>query len=69
MGRVARGTVCSVVGCNERAVRSVSAEQISEAKMSVEATGRSYLCKEHYKEVKRKGKRKRKLEMLRYKIF
>ncbi|HID91312.1 TPA: hypothetical protein EYP44_05065 [Candidatus Bathyarchaeota archaeon] len=67
MGRVAKGAVCSVVGCDKAAVRSVSHEWAEEARMDARSTGRAYLCREHYKELKRRLRKRRRLELMRYK--
>ena len=68
MGKIAKGTSCSVAGCDESAVRSLSSEQMRGAGMSVDSRGRSYLCREHYKELKKKLRKKRELELRRYSL-
>ena len=66
MGRVSRGIKCSVVGCDKEAVRSLSNQKVSSAGLKVGAARRVYLCKDHYKEYKRKTRTERKLEKWRY---
>ncbi len=66
MGRVSRGEQCSVVGCENKAEHSVSYEEakILEShgyKLRVQHN-RVYLCKEHYKELKKLKKKYEKLE-------
>ncbi len=68
MGKVGKGIKCSVSGCGEDAIRSVSAEDASRAGLkAATTTGRSYLCKNHYKEMKKKTKKDRQVERWRMK--
>ncbi|HYY91236.1 MAG TPA: hypothetical protein VE955_04550 [Candidatus Dormibacteraeota bacterium] len=68
MGKVGKGVKCSVGGCGDEAIRSVSAEEASRAGLKVTTTsGRSYLCKNHYKEMKKKTKKDRQVERWRMK--
>uniref|UniRef100_A0A7C4FCY8 Uncharacterized protein n=1 Tax=Thermofilum pendens TaxID=2269 RepID=A0A7C4FCY8_THEPE len=57
MGRVAKGVTCSVKGCSEKAVRSISRDMLEKSSMKVELKGdvgsRVYLCRSHYKEYKK----------------
>lgn len=56
---------CTVQGCGKEAERSVSAESATESGLDIiEGTRRAHLCKEHYKEFKKKTKKDRKLGML-----
>ncbi|MCL6577851.1 MAG: hypothetical protein K6T73_00495 [Candidatus Bathyarchaeota archaeon] len=67
MGRVDKGVKCSVSSCGKDAVRSLSAEKVRSAGLKVGGSEkRSYLCKEHYKEYKKKTKRDKQLEKWRY---
>lgn len=66
MGRVAKGVNCSVVGCDKQAIRSLSTEKVSTAGLKVGERRRAYLCKEHYKEYKRKTKKEKMAEKWRY---
>ncbi|RLG08001.1 MAG: hypothetical protein DRN59_00080 [Thaumarchaeota archaeon] len=66
MGKVSKGVKCSVVGCENRAVKSISAQRIPSS-MKVEAMGRrAYLCEKHWKEFKKLTKDERRIERLRY---
>ena len=67
MGKVGKGIKCSISGCGEDAIRSVSAEDASRAGLKVATTtGRSYLCKNHYKEMKKKTKKDKQVERWRF---
>ena len=65
MGRVSKGERCSVIGCDEPAVRSLSADKVTKAGLKIGNVRRAYLCKMHYKEYKRRTRKERKLEMWR----
>lgn len=68
MGRVAKGVKCSVSGCSKEAKRSLSAEKVRLAGLSVgSGERRAYLCENHYKEYKKRTKKERKIEQWRYK--
>jgi len=67
LGKVAKGVKCSVVGCKEDAVRSISLEEVSRAGLKASASGRGYLCKSHYKELKKKLKKDKQIEQWRMK--
>lgn len=66
MGRVSKGVKCSVAGCDEEAVRSLANEKVSSSGLRVGTARRAYLCKDHYKEYKKKIRTERKLEKWRY---
>ena len=67
MGRVDKGVKCSVSSCARDAVRSLSTEKVKSAGLSVGSDQRrSYLCKEHYKEYKKRTKKDKQLEKWRY---
>ena len=72
MGRIARGETCSVDGCNEKAEYSISyveariLEQEKNYKLR-QVHGRVYLCKKHYKELKKLKKKEERFERLRFK--
>jgi hypothetical protein len=57
---------CSVSGCGAEAVRSLSAAKVKSAGLKVGSEKRAYLCKEHYKEYKKKTKKDKMLEKWRY---
>ena len=67
MGKVGKGVKCSVSGCSEDAIRSVSGEDVTRAGLKTATPGRSYLCKNHYKEMKKKTKKDRQVERWRMK--
>ncbi len=63
MGKISKGIKCSVQGCINQAVRSISLESISKSHVNLELESkgrRIYLCREHYKQYK-KALRKLKL--------
>jgi len=62
MGRVDRGEKCNVSGCTEIAIRSISAERAAEAKLDIKGARRAYLCKKHYKDLKKQLKKGDRLE-------
>jgi hypothetical protein len=66
MGRVSKGVKCTVTGCEKDAVLSLSTEKASSAGLAVGQAKRAYLCKEHYKQFKKKSKKDRMLEKWRY---
>ncbi len=66
MGRIDKGVKCNVSGCSQEAVRSLSAEKVKKAGLKVTGEKRAYLCKEHYKEYKKKTKKDKQLEKWRY---
>jgi len=55
-----------VSGCGREAVRSLSAERVKVAGLKVGSERRAYLCKEHYKEYKKKTRKDKQLEKWRY---
>lgn len=62
MGKIDKGAKCTVTSCGQDAVRSISMEKITEAGLSVSSGRRGYLCKSHYKELKKRLRRDKKLE-------
>jgi len=66
LGRIDKGVKCSAVGCDREAVRSVSGEMAAKAEIKLRAEGRAYLCKEHYKEMKRGLKKERLIQKWRW---
>ncbi|MCD6126473.1 MAG: hypothetical protein J7J19_05695 [Thaumarchaeota archaeon] len=66
MGKIAKGVKCSVVGCDEQAVKSISVQKLPPS-LKVDVTrGRAYLCRRHYKEYKKLTKEERRIEKWRY---
>lgn len=67
MGRIDKGVKCSVSGCGKEAARSISTEKVKSAGLKVGSSEkRAYLCKEHYKEFKKKTKKDKTLDKWRY---
>jgi thymidine kinase len=65
LGRIEKGEKCSV--CGKVAERSLSADKVKAAGLNVGgAEKRAYLCKEHYKEYKKKTKKDKTLDKWRY---
>jgi len=68
LGRDAKGVKCSVSGCGKEAIRSLSAAKVKLADLNIDSSERrAYLCKEHYKEYKKRTKKEKKVEQWRYK--
>jgi hypothetical protein len=67
LGRVDKGVKCSISGCGNQAVRSISVVKVRSAGLNVRGERRAYLCKEHYKEYKKRTKKDKQLERMRYK--
>jgi hypothetical protein len=65
MGKIGKGTKCSVNLCNETAVRSISINKVRVAGIEVEGK-RAYLCKEHYKKFKKGYKKEKQIEKWRF---
>ena len=66
MGKIAKGKLCDVAGCGKAAVRSLSRETAVRAGLKVGGQGRVYLCREHYKLVKKKLKKDSLIKKWRY---
>jgi len=64
LGRIDKGVKCSV--CGKEAVRSLSTDKVKTAGLKVGSDKRAYLCKEHYKEYKKRTKKDKKIEKWRY---
>jgi hypothetical protein len=69
LGKIEKGLNCSVLGCNFKAARSISSEKVQKAGLKTSnKEKRVYLCKQHYKEYKKKTKKDKNLEKWRYNI-
>jgi hypothetical protein len=67
LGRIEKGEKCNVSGCNNEAIRSLTADKVKAAGLNVgNADKRAYICKEHYKEFKKKTKKDKTLDKWRY---
>ncbi|MCP8314014.1 MAG: hypothetical protein H3Z53_06545 [archaeon] len=53
MGKVQKGIRCSVIDCNNEAVRSLSREKFSSSDLRLKEGRRVYLCEHHYKVLKK----------------
>lgn len=67
MGKVGRGTNCSVTDCTSPAERSISGNAVSGSGLKVPSDKRVYLCHEHYKVWKKATKKDRELDRVRFK--
>jgi hypothetical protein len=56
LGKIKKGMKCTVIGCENMAVRSVSMGEVGLVELKVEEGRRAYLCGGHYKEFKKKNK-------------
>ena len=67
MGRIDKGIKCSVSGCSREANRSISTQKAKSAGLNVGSKEkRVYLCREHYKEFKKKTKKDKTIDKWRY---
>ncbi len=67
LGRIDKGEKCSVSGCSGEAARSISVDKVKAAGLNVgSAEKRAYICKEHYKDYKKKSKKDKTLDKWRY---
>ncbi len=67
MGRVDKGVKCDVSGCGIEAVRSLSVDKVKATGLNIGTSEkRAYLCKEHYKEFKKKNKKDKTIEKWRH---
>jgi len=67
VGRIDKGQKCSVSGCGREAARSITADKVKAAGLNVSTDEkRAYICKEHYKEFKKKTKKDKTLDKWRF---
>lgn len=69
VGKIKKGEGCSVSGCTNAAVRSLSPSYASEMKRagySLKESVRLYLCEPHYKEFKKIRSKEDRLEKWRF---
>lgn len=67
MGRIDKGVKCDVSGCSNEAIRSISTDKAKHAGLNVgSGEKRVYLCREHYKEFKKKTKKDKTIDKWRY---
>ena len=68
MGRIEKGAICSVSGCTEKAVRSVSAARAESVKLNVGDSRHVYLCEAHYREFKKRSRKDQRPERMRWSV-
>jgi len=67
LGRIDKGVKCDVSGCGNEAVRSLNSDKAKSAGLKVSSSEkRVYLCREHYKEFKKKTKKDKTIDKWRY---
>jgi hypothetical protein len=67
LGRINKGVKCDVYGCGNEAVRSLNADKAKSAGLKISTSEkRAYLCREHYKEFKKKTKKDKTIDKWRY---
>src|SRR5436309_2833837 len=62
---MAAGDICGVQGCGKDARRSLSTKKVQEALPDLKLIGeprRTHLCKDHYRQVRKKTKKERELD-------
>ncbi|RLI44250.1 hypothetical protein DRO61_12375 [Candidatus Bathyarchaeota archaeon] len=59
---------CSIKACNREAVRSLALDRVEQTGLKVDGEKRAHLCKQHYKEFKKRTKKDRKIERLKWGI-
>ena len=59
---------CSINACKMEAVRSLAADRVEQTGLKIKGEKRAYLCKQHYKEFKKRTKKDRKIERLKWGI-
>ncbi len=67
MGKVSKGVKCSAKGCSESAVKSLSKNKIAGSDIEIAGERRVYLCRIHYKELKKSSKKEDDIERIRWK--
>ncbi len=66
LGKVQKGVICSVIDCNNEAIRSLGRDKFSASDLKLKEGRRVYLCEHHYKVWKKETKKMRELDRLRY---
>ncbi|MFQ6135255.1 MAG: hypothetical protein ACE5KU_05515 [Nitrososphaerales archaeon] len=67
LGRISKGVGCSVKGCSESAIRSLSKNKLAGSDLETSGERRVYLCRNHYKQWKKSTKKDEDMERLRWK--
>jgi thymidine kinase len=69
LGRIDKGVKCDVSGCGSEAVRSLNSDKAKSAGLRISSgEKRVYVCREHYKEFKKKTKKDKTLDKWRYNV-
>ena len=55
MGKVSKGVICDIKGCENEAARSLSVAKVTNMSLKIQNKRRVYLCKNHYKDYKKGG--------------
>ena len=66
MGKIEKGVKCSIIDCANLAARSISTGKAESSGLIVEGKKRTYLCRAHYKEFKKKSKGVRQINQWRW---
>ena len=64
LGRIEKGEKCTV--CGKEAIRSLPVDKVKAAGLNGGNEKRAYLCKDHYKEYKKKTKKDKQLDKWRF---
>jgi|TARA_B100001964_G_C14230094_1_gene599586 hypothetical protein len=67
LGKVSKGVGCSAKGCSDSAVKSLSKNKLIGSGIEISGERRVYLCRSHYKELKKSSKKVDDIERLRWK--
>jgi len=67
LGKVSKGVTCSAKGCSESAVKSLSKNKLAGSDIEIDGERRVYLCRIHYKELKKSSKKEDDIERVRWK--
>jgi hypothetical protein len=55
---------CSVAGCSEESIKTVGKDKVIKIFNLKEGEKRAHLCKEHYKQYKKKTKKEREIDRI-----
>lgn len=64
LGRIEKGEKCTV--CGKEAIRSLPVDKVKAAGLNGGNEKRAYLCKDHYKDYKKKTKKDKQLDKWRF---
>jgi len=66
MGKIEKGQNCSAINCSEKAIRSLSSEEVKSIDIDVKEGRKAYLCEKHYKDYKKRCKDKKRIDKWRW---